>query len=174
MRLPALSDCFTLLMTEVVGGMASESWTLRTASLRCAGHGWCAQPSLTPEEPQATYALYARVDKLIAHGKPSTMSLDEYLALVKETQLIDTQFSMRTAVEAFVLVNMEDELFINADEADLHTELVYDEFLELIVRIAREKLQPLDALTVPFASALDGWLTHHFMPRCRQLDSAAS
>ena len=165
----ALSDCFALLMSEVVRGMAErfvaaqESITAlcRTRMVRAAfiRHR---------KELQATYALYARADKLVADGRPSTMSLEEYLALVRETQLIDAQFPLRTVVEAFVLVNLEDELFINANEADLHTELVYDEFCELVVRIAREKLQPLDALTVPFATALDGWLTHDFMPRCRQ------
>jgi len=163
----ALASCFGRLTRECLEGLAERvSAAQEEVRELCKSRGVRAALLHHRKELKATYVLYARIDKLEVGGHAATMSLAELMSLLKETGLLDLKLNPRVIAEAFVHVNMEDELYVNANKDDISSELVYDEFCELIVRIAREKL-PVDELEVEFGVALDTWLGLDFMPRAR-------
>ena len=82
----------------------------------------------------------------------TTMSLQEWLALCKATQLITADFTIREARQMFVQVNLDDELYVQEDEQNSADELVFDEFEECLCRAALELYPETD--TDDFASCI--------------------
>ena len=91
-------------------------------------------------------------DTTIGSDDNDTMSLQEWLALCKATQLITADFTIREARQMFVQVNLDDELYVQEDEQNSADELVFDEFEECLCRAALELYPETD--TDDFASCI--------------------
>ena len=132
------------------------------------------------DELVATYKVYARTDKYAAGGRTDAMSYAELMMLVKDTSLLDERLSVAQLTIAYLQVNLEDEIYVQADKGDVAGQLTYEEFAEFITRVGYEKtVVALSSLPqddedapppdkVPFGKALYMWLTLEFMPRARQ------
>lgn len=79
-------------------------------------------------------------DKQVDSVTAGTMNMQEFISMLAHANLIDNKLTNREAREIFVQVNLDDELFEQEDEENNASELVYDEFVECIVRVAFEKL----------------------------------
>ena len=70
----------------------------------------------------------------------NTMDMEEYFGFLKDAGLIRKEFTVREARTIFVQVNLDDDLYVQDDvnEGNSSSELVLDEFVECMVRIACE------------------------------------
>lgn len=168
----ALATCFGLLLTQVVEPIANRVADAKdeTTSLFKSRQVRAAFVRHR-KELTASFALYARADKFLDDGNTATMSLAELFALMREADLLNRPnspqaFTMKQVVEAFVFVNLDDELYVNNRPDDTAAELVYSEFCELLLRLAQHKIMKQKS-TVPFGVALEAWLAHEFVPRSR-------
>jgi hypothetical protein len=88
------------------------------------------------------FVHYAAADKTSFDGaEQDTINMIEWQQLMRECGLFDGVSTVRTATAAFVKVNMDDDLYDDAggEEGDSAEELVYDEFVECVVRVAAER-----------------------------------
>jgi len=101
----------------------------------------------------------------VASGEPAgesdrltTLNLTELLLMLKEARLLDDSCSARAVTTFFVKVNLDDELYVREDGVELdHTQLAYDEFQEVLVRVCDAKVPP-DDRNDSFEETLDTWL----------------
>ena len=63
------------------------------------------------------------------------MNIKEMGELCEEAALLDAKFGARELIAAWVRVNIDDELYEQDEEGNTASELVYDEFSELVARI---------------------------------------
>ena len=124
----------------------------------------------------------------------------QLLLALKEAKQLDERCTAREVTSFFVMVNADDEVYLPAPgtkPADRNrgaAELDYDEFVEIVCRICREKLLPPGATStspcppasdspsghgagsaeqaeeeaaVPFEQTLDTWLGLVFVPALR-------
>ena len=169
----ALAGCFQMLVVQVIEPMASRitNAITETSTLR-KSRAVRAAFSRHYKELLSTFLLYARTDKLADGGHAATLCLSELFALLGDTGLMEKPndkrpaFSARAVAEAFVFVNIEDELYVPDNLDDLSTELVFDEFTMLLLRLFQQT-STAGALTVSFGVALEAWLAHEVVPRAR-------
>ena len=175
MVLPAqgLAGCVEQLLVQVIEPMAGRVTdamedTMKLFKSRIVHAAFLRHK----KELQSTFSVYARADKYLDDGHTTTMNLSELFSLLSEAGMLEqpgsraTAFSVKAVVEGFVLVNLDDELYISQRPDDLSTELTYVEFLELVMRLVQPRLETRE-FTVPFGAALEAWLAHEFVPRCR-------
>ena len=74
-----------------------------------------------------------------------TMSMVEWIDLCERCQLITPAFTLREARQMFVQVNLDDEIYVQEDDANNADELVFDEFEECLCRAALEHYPEDDA-----------------------------
>ena len=120
------------------------------------------------------FAYYAGVDKSLDGLRTlSTMNVKELQSLCEDAKVFKSGgFSLREMVNAFARVNIEDDLFEQADKANTSTELVFDEFFEVLARMyrAREWATLLKAAKVgkneglEFARGFHRWLADDLVP----------
>jgi hypothetical protein len=87
--------------------------------------------------PVFEYYCAGGVGKGEAKGKGATMSLKEFMLLLENGGLIDHSMTKREAKMIFVHVNMDDDAEGGGGDA---TELDYEEWLEVMTRVAWERL----------------------------------
>jgi len=136
----------------------------RTAkrSKRGADHG--KGKSTNGEGGKQTPQAEAAPSKSNDPGRLTTLNLSELLTMLKEARLLDDSCSPRAVTTFFVKVNLDDELYEREDGQQLdHTQLEYDEFLEVLVRVCNAKVPP-DGRDEPFEETLDTWLTLYGVP----------
>lgn len=88
------------------------------------------------------FVHYAAADKDSFDGaEQDTINMVEWQQLMRECGLFDGISTVRTATAAFVKVNMDDDLYDDDDgeEGESAEELVYDEFVECVARVAAER-----------------------------------
>lgn len=96
------------------------------------------------------------------------MSIDEFTFLCEDMKMFDKAYGVRDMLTAFIKVNIDDELYEQPEEENTPTELVYDEFAEMIARLFHERewlprtqKQRLSSLAMAFGN----WLEADFVPR---------
>ena len=80
------------------------------------------------------FVYYAAQDVSLGAEK-TTMNLRELMVLCEDGALIDSYLGLRDVVNAFARVNIEDDLYAQSDAKNLSTELVFDEFFEVLARL---------------------------------------
>lgn len=97
-----------------------------------------------------------------------TINLREMRELCADLNLLDARFGMRDMLSAFVRVNIEDELFEQVEEGNTASELVFDEYQEMVGRIfyGRTWLQMTAAERSGKAVELefDAWFSDFYIP----------
>lgn len=87
---------------------------------------------------KATFRAYAAADKASsaqARRALATMNIRESHELCTDLKLYDREFGVRDLLGSFVRVNVEDEIYVQEESQDSASELVFDEFEELVGRI---------------------------------------
>lgn len=96
------------------------------------------------------------------------MNIKETADLCEDLELFDAKFGVREMVAAFVRVNIDDELFV-VEEGNDPSELVYDEFCEVVARIfnGREWLgrPKAERQGLEVERELNAWLGASFLPK---------
>ena len=129
-------------------------------------------------ECERVFAFYAQADKTIHAAKAmTTMNMPEMAYLMEDANLYDSKFGVRLLVDAFVRVNIEDDVYIQDDKKNTSTELVYEEFFEVLARMyftreggPRNKKPPVKKLLetgedgLELARGFDQWLEVRFLP----------
>ena len=129
-------------------------------------------------ECERVFWFYAAADKSLGAAKATTtMNMAELSYLMEDTKCFDSKFGVRQLVDAFVRVNIEDDVYIQADKANTSTELVFEEFFEVLARMyyAREggprNRKPSVKLLLEsgedgleLARGFDAWLQVGFLP----------
>jgi len=105
-----------------------------------------------------------------ATGGEETMNLGELVSMLKEAQVLDSKCTAREVTTFFVMVNIDDELYVNAarSRGDSSAELCFDEFWEVSVRICKEKLPEIkegDSVWSTFEQSLEAWIGLEYLPR---------
>lgn len=108
------------------------------------------------------FCYFAKAEASDRAGK-SQMSLNEMLMMLHESDMFDGELTVREATAFFVMVNMDDEIYVAEEESDSAAELCFDEFLEVVARICHKKV-PRER-EGPFEITLDSWLCLYFVPR---------
>jgi hypothetical protein len=128
---------------------------------------------LRKQEPmmRSVFNVYACADQSLAAVQgtgSSTMNIKEMGELCEEAALLDTKFGSRELIAAWVRVNIDDELYEQDEEGNTSSELVYDEFAELVARIfyGREWLRlPLSERNLQQVElGFNSWLEGCFLP----------
>jgi len=121
------------------------------------------------------FAFFAALDVSLAglSGKAqNTMNIKETADLFEALELFDTRYGVREMIAAFVRVNIDDELYEQEEAGNVASELVFDEFCEVIARLfwrrewERREGRPsgadqFDGVEVAFHR----WLVDDFLPR---------
>jgi len=85
-----------------------------------------------------SFDYYAGVDQSMGNNTVlslGTINLREMRELCADLNLLDARFGMRDMLSAFVRVNIDDELFEQEEEGNMASELVFDEYQEMVGRI---------------------------------------
>ena len=109
-----------------------------------------------------------------AQAGGESMNLGELMTTLKDARVLDDRCTAREVTAFFVMVNADDELYLPDPTAPASgkgaAELDYAEFEEIVCRICREKIPPLedgDDSPMPFENTLDTWLGLVFIPALR-------
>lgn len=83
------------------------------------------------------YEAYSKADVSTTAAKRamSTMNVIECHDMLEDAGVFDDAFGVRELLSAFVRVNIEDDLYYQEDANDTSSELVYEEFEEIIARV---------------------------------------
>ena len=118
---------------------------------------------------EGVFGVYGAADvSLAARAASATMNIKEMGALCEEAGMYDTSFGIRELVAAFVKVNIDDELYEQSEEGNTSSELVYDEFEEVVARIFYTKVwlrTPAAERPDLLETGFDAWLADEFVPR---------
>lgn len=130
-------------------------------------------------ECDRVFIYYSAADKSLEHVRHSTtMNIREMAELCDDAGLYDAKFGVRSLVDAFGRVNIEDDVYVQTDKANTSTELVADEFFEVLARMyhtrwaggskqrSAKKLiegESEDA-GLELARGFDAWLQESFLP----------
>ena len=103
------------------------------------------------------FELYAALDKSTATARRTlaTMNVFECHSLIEDAGVYDNDFTVTKLLSAFVTVNLEDDLYYQAEVADSSSELVYDEFEEVLVRVFHAAVWSRAQQAAETASLLD-------------------
>ena len=125
---------------------------------------------------QRVFNKWCAADKTaFTEAETNTMNLDEWSMFLGKAGicLLGPDLTERAARSIFVQVNLDDELFEQSDSDNDASELVYDEFIECLLRVAihidrmvnKKKsianLETLEGVDV----VLDAFLTNELIPR---------
>jgi hypothetical protein len=125
---------------------------------------------------QRVFNKWCAADKTaFTEAENNTMNLDEWSMFLGKAGicLLGPDLTERAARSIFVQVNLDDELFEQSDSDNDASELVYDEFIECLLRVAihidrmvnKKKsianLETLEGVDV----VLDAFLTNELIPR---------
>ena len=86
-------------------------------------------------EVEKVFKYYASADQSL-EGKRAlaTMNIGELAQLFDDAKLFDAKFGVRDIVNCFVRVNIEDDVYVQSEKSNTSTELVLDEFFEVLAR----------------------------------------
>ena len=86
-------------------------------------------------EVEKVFKYYAAADQSL-EGKRAlaTMNIGELAQLFDDAKLFDAKFGVRDIVNCFVRVNIEDDVYVQSEKSNTSTELVLDEFFEVLAR----------------------------------------
>ena len=134
------------------------------------------QAVLRKFEPQmrAIYECYAGVDTAVgAIDKMSTMNIKEMNELVSDCGFYESGgYSAKDMITAFVRVNIDDELYVQEDQNNTPTELVFDEFTEMIARLWNglvwSGLRFIQQQQSDAALALQNWFVDVFLKKAME------
>ena len=89
---------------------------------------------------ETVFEAYCVSEDEKGQGGPATMDMPEYMKFLTEMGVLGKELTNREARGIFVKVNLDDDLFVqdDADEGNSSSELVLDEFVECLVRVAME------------------------------------
>merc|ERR1711871_954464 len=113
------------------------------------------------------FVYYAAQDISLGAEK-TTMNLRELMVLCEDGALIDSNLGLRDVVNAFARVNIEDDLYVQSNAKNISTELVFDEFFEVLARLY--KVRAFGAQSVitdeglALARGFHAWLKEHLYP----------
>ena len=101
------------------------------------------------------------------------MNIKETGELCEDAGFYDALFGQRDLVAAFVKVNIDDELYEQDDEDNTATELVFDEFQEIVARMFNEREWSRPERPLPegreraetLELGFDEWLETYFVPK---------
>eukprot|EP00735_Rhodelphis_limneticus_P014677 TRINITY_DN8746_c0_g1::TRINITY_DN8746_c0_g1_i1::g.23929::m.23929 TRINITY_DN8746_c0_g1::TRINITY_DN8746_c0_g1_i1::g.23929 ORF type:complete len:644 (-),score=196.67,sp/Q9NES8/PPP5_CAEEL/31.15/1e-08,TPR_2/PF07719.12/0.0027,TPR_2/PF07719.12/1.8,TPR_2/PF07719.12/0.093,TPR_11/PF13414.1/4.8e-06,TPR_11/PF13414.1/7.6e-05,TPR_1/PF00515.23/0.012,TPR_1/PF00515.23/58,TPR_1/PF00515.23/0.0013,TPR_9/PF13371.1/0.3,TPR_9/PF13371.1/0.00044,TPR_9/PF13371.1/5e+03,TPR_14/PF13428.1/0.87,TPR_14/PF13428.1/1.3e+03,TPR_14 len=97
---------------------------------------------------QRLFVRYATMNQAMAkrnrRAENASIDFGEYEYMLKELSLYNDGFTTREARRIFVHVNVDDDLYEQADKNNNSSVLVYDEFEEVMVRIAAESAVDLN------------------------------
>ena len=117
------------------------------------------------------FVYYAAQDVSLGAEK-CTMNLKELMLLCEDGALIDSNCGMREVVHAFAHVNIEDDLYAQDDAKNLSTELVFDEFFEVMARIYKIRTYGLAGVVtdegLELARGFHAWLKADLYPNIQQ------
>eukprot|EP00966_Prymnesium_polylepis_P325937 7381869-Prymnesium_polylepis.2 len=105
------------------------------------------------------------------------MNIKEMNELCADCQMYETlEFTARDMITAFVRVNIDDELYEQEEENNTPSELVFDEYTEMIARcwngLVWRHLFPSQRRHLDPALELQTWLVDIFLPRAMQCTAA--
>jgi hypothetical protein len=112
----------------------------------------------------------AQDGSLDAQGSFGTVNCFEMGEMCSDVGLFDSSYGMREMVAAFVRVNIDDELYEQEEEDNTSSELVFDEFNEMLARIfnvkvwQRMKEDERAAAPTRIELAFNAWLEAAFLP----------
>ena len=115
------------------------------------------------------FKSYAAADMNVeAQGAAlDSVNLTELLYMLKEGHFMDDNLSVSRVSQIFSLVNSSSEEGEGGDEDE--AELVYEEFISVIVRCCDAKIPEAQRDGAPFEEVLQRWLQLSFVPTYRQL-----
>ena len=117
---------------------------------------------------------YAGADaSLAAQAASTTMNMRETGEMCEDAGFFDEVFGVRNLVAAFVKVNIDDELYVQEDADDTASELVFDEFEEIVARMFNEREWSHPERPLPegreraetIERGFDEWLETYFAPK---------
>ena len=162
----SLARCFDALVDECVAPNATfplkDEFTevLKSREVR-------AVLSKHNEQLMRQYCRWSGADRTTGSSK-QTMSLHELMLALKEAKILDDKCTTKEVVTFFVMVNADDELYGTTGEQNGSAELDFQEFVEVVGRMCREKvLAEKDQSAEEFAEAFDNWLGLIFLPALR-------
>ena len=145
-RLPSIEERLKTLICDnikqyALAGAIDDSFSARLEE---------PEPAMILQEcrPQLKkiFATFSASDTTIALADASgTMSMVEWIDLCERCQLITPAFTLREARRVFVQVNLDDEIYVQEDDANNADELVFEEFEECLCRGALEYYPEDDA-----------------------------
>ena len=126
------------------------------------------------EKMSVIFNYYAGADvSLAAQTAGNTMNIKETGEMCEDAGFFDDVFGVRNLVAAFVKVNIDDELYVQEDEDNTASELVFDEFQEIVARMFNEREWSRPERPLPegreraetLELGFDQWLETYFVPR---------
>ena len=115
----------------------------------------------------STFEYYAGVGQNSPHAL-GTIDLLEFRTLCSDLSLLDSRFGMREMLAAFVRVNIDDELFVQEEEGDTSSELVYDEYVEMVGRVFYGRvwlhMDTVEQERTQIEREFDKWLGEFYVP----------
>lgn len=126
------------------------------------------------EKMSIIFNYYAGADNsLAAQTAGNTMNIKETGEMCEDAGFFDDVFGVRDLVAAFVKVNIDDELYVQEDEDNTASELVFDEFQEIVARMFNEREWSRPERPLPdgreraetLELGFDDWLETYFVPK---------
>ena len=119
-------------------------------------------------ELERVFAFYAAADNKLGADK-ATMNVRELTMMCEDACVFkNAGFGYREMVNAFARVNIEDDLYEQADAKNTSTELVFDEFFEVLARIHRScawgNSRPIEDDGLELARSFYRWLGDELLP----------
>ena len=114
------------------------------------------------------FASYAAADMGVeAQAAQDSVNLAELMFMVKEGKLIDANLSVSAVSQIFSTVNAQSEEEEDGDDDE--SELVYDEWVQVIARCCNAKIPEEARGGEPFEYTLQSWLQLVFVPTYKRL-----
>lgn len=116
------------------------------------------------------FKAYAAADQTGAEAQATLDSINmaELLFMLKEANLLDDNLTVSKVGTIFTQVNVSSEEVEGGDEEE--AELVFDEFVQVVVRICNAKIPPeMREPGEEFVFTLQRWLKLIFIPKFKQL-----
>ena len=101
------------------------------------------------------YSAADQQSSVAARRALTTMNVRELHSLCDDVELYDAGFTVRDVLVAFVRVNIDDDLYYQASADDSSSELVFDEFEEVVARLFHAAVWRQTQMLHQTASLLD-------------------
>ena len=120
----------------------------------------------------SVFCAYAQADRTTSDARKQLASINvlECYEMCEDVGIFDKQFTAREMLQAFVKVNIDDDLYYQDDkpEGANSAELDFDEFEEVVARIFYTKVwlrTPAAERPELLETGFDAWLADEFVPR---------